>query len=150
MRSTYFLTVSHSSGGCRPLKGRPPWMQTPPMADPSKADPHPLDADPLDANPPGCRTSLKADPPHADLPKGRLPWGRPPDVDTPGHVTCGKPIPPLKRMTDRRFWKHYLPAGGKNWPQIVVCLHKKINVRISLNKQNHRGGRNKLGPDVQV
>ena len=97
-----------------PLDADPsPWMQIP---FPLDAELFGLDADPLGCRPPppecrppppGCRAlppECRPPPPgcRALFPGCRLP---PLEADPPNADLL------VDRMTDRRFWKHYLPAG---------------------------------------
>ena len=96
-----------------------PWMQT---LSPPDADPCPLDADPLDTDPlPWMQTPL---PPGCRPPP---PGCRLPCIDPPG---C-RPAPPVDRMTDRRFWKHYLPAGGNKVLRNLLVTLKNFDICVS-------------------
>ena len=90
------------------------------------------------SSPPGGRTppaypwrQTTPPPPDADCPTL--------DEDPPGHVTCDAcwevtphPHPrTVDRMTDRSFWKHYLPASGNNYvvQQTVFVLTMLTRVK---------------------
>ena len=69
---------------------------------------------------------------------GRPPIGRPLDADPPPRQTfVGRPIP-VDRMTDRRFWKHYLslrPVTKKTQPPNEPRIFGETQI---MNNQNLR------------